>query len=337
MKKVTTLALAALLLAPAGALAQTAAISLSLPPTARANAMGEAYVALADDGTAAWWNPAGLGFLTQKDASVTHAQLVPDLADDVFQEFLVFALPVESWGTFAGSLIYLTYGTSEARSETGEFLGEFSSYEFAPVLSYGTAIADQIGIGVNFKYVRVQLAPDLPNVPGSGKGSTVAADLGVLWKVPGNFLNLGGTLQNLGPDIEFVTEDRSDPIYRNLKLGFAVTPYQNETVAITAIGDLNQLMVKGEVPQSDGSVVTRYPKPIYNGGVEGLYRTKDFALALRGGYVHDDEGSISDPTYGGGFMYKGVRLDLASIPQAEDSETGEKLARVTKLSLGFSF
>ena len=337
MKKVITLVLAALALGPAGAFAQTAAISLSLPPTARANALGEAYVALADDATAAWWNPAGLGFLTKKDASVTHAQLVPDLADDVFQEFLVFALPVESWGTFAASLVYLTYGKSEARSETGEFLGEFSSYEFAPVVSYGTTIASQMGIGVNFKYVRVQLAPDLPNVPGSGKGSTVAADLGLLWKVPGNLLNLGATLQNLGPDIQFVAEDRKDPIYRNLKFGFAATPFSNETVAINVVGDVNQLMVKGEIPQSDGSTTSRYPKPIYNAGVEANYRTKDFALAVRGGYIHDNEGSISDPTYGGGFMYKGIRLDLASIPQAEDSDTGEKLARVTKLSLGASF
>lgn len=334
MKKLMTLALAGLLLGPAGAAAQTAAISLSLPPTARANAMGEAYVALADDATAAWWNPAGLGFLTKKDASVTHAQLVPDLADDVFQEFLVFALPVESWGTFAGSLIYLTYGTSEARSETGEFLGEFSSYEVSPVLSYGTAIANQVGIGVNFKYIRVQLVPDdLASGVGSGTGSTVAADLGVLWKLPGNFVNLGATVQNLGPSLKFVDEDRSDPIYRNLRVGFAATPYSNETVAVNLVGDLNQLLVEGELASGD----SRYPKPIYNGGLEGLYRTKDFALALRGGYIHDDEGSISDPTYGGGFMYKGVRLDLASIPQAEDSDTGEKLARVTKLTLGYSF
>ncbi len=333
MKKVIALAVTALALGPTWAWAQTAAISLSLPPTARANGMGEAYVALADDGTAAWWNPAGLGFLPKKDASVTHAQLVPDLADDVFQDFVAFALPVESWGTFAGSFIYLTYGKSEARSETGEFLGEFSSYEFAPVLSYGTALANQVGIGVNFKYIRVQLVPDeLAGGVGSGTGSTVAADVGVLWKVPGNLVNVGAAVQNMGPDLKFVDEDRSDPIYRNLKFGFAAMPYKNETVALTLIGDVNQLLVKGETPTG-----SRYPKPIYNGGAEVGYETKDFAVALRGGYIHDDEGSISDPTYGFGFQYKGIRLDLASIPQAEDADTGEKLARVTKFSLGASF
>lgn len=334
MKLVVALLVTALTMAPVGALAQTAAISLSLPPTARANGMGEAYVALSDDGSAAWWNPAGLGFLAKMDASLTHAQLVPDLADDVYHDFFAFALPVKSWGTFAGSLIYLSYGTSEARSETGEFLGEFSSYEITPVLSYGAAIGGQVGVGINFKYVKVQLVPDeLAGATGSGTGSTVAADLGVLWKMPWAKVNLGGALQNLGPDLEFVDEDRSDPIYRNLKVGFAATPYSNETVAVNLVGDLNQLLVEGELASGE----TRYPKPIYNGGAELGYMTKDFALALRGGYIHDDEGSISDPTYGFGFVYKGVRLDLASIPQAEDADTGEKLDRVTKFSLGASF
>jgi hypothetical protein len=67
------------------------------------------------------------------------------------------------------------------------------------------------------------------------------------------------------------------------------------------------------------------------------YATTDFTLALRGGYVHDDEGSISDPTYGLGAAYKFLRLDLGSIPQAEDAASGDKLDRVTKFSLGVSF
>jgi hypothetical protein len=334
MKRVIALSLTALVLAPVGASAQTAAISLALPPTARANAMGGAYVALSDDGSAAWWNPAGLGFLPKKDVSLTHAQLVPDLADDVYFDFIAFALPVHSWGTFAGSFIYLTYGKSEARSDTGEFLGEFSSYEFAPVLSYGATLAGQVGLGVNFKYVKVQLVPDeLAGATGSGTGSTVAADLGALWKIPGGDVNLGLALQNLGPNLTFVDEDRSEPIYRNLKVGIAGIPYSSETVEFVLLADLNQLLVEGELASGE----TRYPKPIYNAGAELAYHTKDFALGLRGGYVHDDEGSISDPTYGFGFTYKGIRLDLASVPQAEDAETGEKLDRVTKFSMGASF
>ena len=69
MKVVIVIVFTAIALFPVGeALAQTAALSLAIPPTARANAMGEAYVAIADESSAAWWNPAGLGFLAEKDA-----------------------------------------------------------------------------------------------------------------------------------------------------------------------------------------------------------------------------------------------------------------------------
>jgi hypothetical protein len=336
-----TLLAVALVLVATDAGAQTAALSLSIPPSARANAMGEAFVAVAPDASASWWNPAGLGFLKRKDVSLTHAQLVPDLADDVYHEFLAFALPVQGIGTFAGSLVYLSYGESEATGPSGEPLGTFRSYEFAPTLSYGVLLAGQVGVGVSFKYIRVQLAPDLPTLPpGSGTGSTVAMDLGVLWRVPvwENRISVGGALQNLGPNITFVEDDRSDPIYRNLKVGVAGAVYDRNSFSVLLVGDVNQLLVQGEIRDPvTGETSSRYGKPIWNGGGEAAYTTKDVAVALRGGYIQDDDGSISDPTFGLGVGYKGFRVDFASVPQAEDKESGTKLDRVKKFTLGASF
>lgn len=331
----------ALVLVALDAGAQTAALSLSIPPSARANGMGEAYAAIAPDASAAWWNPGGLGFLKRQDANLSHAQLVPDLADDVYHEFFAYALPVQGVGTFAASLVYLSYGESQATGPSGEDLGTFRSYEFAPTVSYGVALPGQVGVGVSFKYIRVQLAPDLPTLPaGSGTGTTVAMDLGVLWHVPvlDNRISIGGAIQNLGPNITFVEDDRSDPIYRNLKVGVAGTVYDKNSLSVLLVGDINQLLVKGEIRDPETNEVrTRYGKPIWNGGGEVAYAFREIGVALRGGYIQDDDGSISDPTFGIGVAYKGFRLDFASIPQAEDKESGTKLARVKKLTLGASF
>src|SRR5207244_6114749 len=117
---------------------QTAALSLSIPPTARANGMGEAYVAIADDATASWWNPGGMAFLAKKDASLSYAKLVPGLADDVSYFFPSFVFPVKDWGNFGVSALYLNYGTSFGTSNTGDSLGTFTSYELAPTISYAT-------------------------------------------------------------------------------------------------------------------------------------------------------------------------------------------------------
>jgi hypothetical protein len=298
--------------------------------------MGEAYVAVADDATATWWNPGGLAFLDQKQASLSYAKLVPGLASDVFIMFPAAVRPNTFGGTLGVSMVYLSYGTSQATSNTGEDLGTFTSYEIAPTLSYGTKITNVVGFGVSAKYVRVQLAPQLPGLPGAGTGSTIAFDGGLLVKIPGDMVKLGLAVQNIGPDIRFISDEHKDPIYRNAKLGFAVTAFDNKEFKATVIGDVNQLLVRGEVDHTDGSVTHPYQKPIFNGGGELEYQS-EVAVALRGGYVHDQDGSIKDPTYGLGIGYKNFDFDFASIPQARDPESGQKLDRVTKFSLGARF
>ncbi len=250
--------------------------------------------------------------------------------------FPAYTTPVKTWGTFGASIVYLSYGTSQATSPTGEDLGTFTSYEIAPTLSYGTKVINGLGVGASFKYVRVQLSPDLPGLPGAGKGSTVAFDLGALYKVPGDLVNVGLAIQNLGPSISFIADDRSDPIYRNAKLGVAVNAYKKKEFTALVTGDVNQLLVRGEISQPDGSTKKRYQKPIFNFGGEVAYNA-EVALALRAGYVHDADGSIKDPTYGFGIGYKLFDIDFASIPQAKDPESGTRLARVSKFSLAAHF
>lgn len=311
--------------------AQAAAISVSSPPTGRANGMGEAYVAIADDATATWWNPGGLGFLDTKQVSVTYAKLVPGLADDVFFTYPTYAMPVKDWGTFGFGLVYLSYGSSEGTDASGNSLGTFSSYEIAPTISYGTKLTDRLGVGANFKYIRVQLSPDFTGT-GEGRGSTIAFDVAGLYKVPGDLVNVGVALQNLGGNLKFVRNDQKDPIYRNLRAGFAVNAYDQKQIKAVLIADVNQLLVKGEVSEGTPS----YPRPIYNFGGEVGYQG-EVALALRGGYVLDKDGAIENATYGIGVGYRTFQFDLASIPQAGGDGPGEGLDRVTKFSLGARF
>jgi hypothetical protein len=338
----------ALLMAAADAGAQTAAISASIPPSGRANGMGEAFVAVVDDASAAWWNPGALGLLKKRDLSLSHAQLVPGLASDVYHDFMAYAQPIRHVGTLAFSLVYLSYGQTTGTGNVGEDLGTFNAYEILPAISYGFALPGGVGLGATFKYTRVQLAPDdilvqLGLPPGSGAGSTWAADLGFMWAPPvlSKRVSLGASLQNLGPDISFIDHNRSDPIYRNFKGGVGVKVYDHQGLTALVVGDINQLLVRGEIEARDDSgnvtVRRRYGKPIWNGGAEVAYTITNVAVALRGGYIQDTDGSISDPTFGMGLGYKGFRIDFASIPQASDPETGTKLDRVKKFTLGARF
>ncbi|HXS81942.1 MAG TPA: UPF0164 family protein, partial [Methylomirabilota bacterium] len=83
---------AALLLAPASAHAQgslggqragtSSATFLRIGVGARAVGMGETFVAVANDPSAIYWNPAGLASLQRRELAISHVQWPADIAYD---------------------------------------------------------------------------------------------------------------------------------------------------------------------------------------------------------------------------------------------------------------
>lgn len=303
------------------ALAQSEAggISTLFAPGARADGMGRAFTAVANDANAIWWNPGGLAFLRGHDISVTHSQLVPGLADDVSWSYPVYAQHVEGWGGLGASVGYLSYGQSEATDEEGNVTGTFTSYELVPAIAYGTELADNLGFGVALKLIRVDLAPATVTLDGrAGRGTTFAADLGALVKMPGARTSIGAVLSNLGPDIAYIDEDQSDPLGRNIRVGAAYTPFENDVHRVLVAADASRFLIPGRVLAVD----------VWNAGLEYEFNR---LIALRGGYVSDPIGDITDWTFGLGLSYRGVRFDYASVPQSSF------LDRVSRFSLAYHF
>ena len=100
---------------------QAAVLPLLIEPGAKQAGMGEAYSAIADDATAAWWNPGAVAFLAKNNLAFMHSQLVPDLASDVYYEFLGYTHEIQGVGSLSFNLVYLTYGESIATDDTGNF------------------------------------------------------------------------------------------------------------------------------------------------------------------------------------------------------------------------
>jgi hypothetical protein len=307
------------------AVAESGVPSLTIPPGARPNGMGEAFVAVSDDATAAWWNVGGLAFAKSRNLAFMHSQLVPDLATDVYYEFLGYSSPAGDVGTWAISLVYLTYGESIATDPSGTPLGTFTSWEGTLTASFAMQLADNIGTGISMKFIRVDYAPEeftQDNVEGSG--TSFAVDVGGLWKFPSQRINVGLSVNNMGPDIAFIDREQSDPLPFTARLGMAYTPIADEISNLLLTFDIEQSLVW----LIDEDVETRRSE-IWHVGAEYRYVN---LLAGRIGYVYDDDGDFSDPTYGLGFIYKDkLSLDYANVPQAETLE------RVHRWSLYFTF
>lgn len=299
--------------------------SLIIPPGARANGMGESFVSIADDATAAWWNPGGLPFVANDNLALMHSQLVPDLANDVYYEYLGYTHEFKDFGTLSAALIYLTYGTSVATNVQGEQLGEFESWEASGMLSFAIPVTENMGVGLTGKFIHADLAPaDLTLEKLDGSGSTVAVDAGFLWRVPSKKLRFGAALTNLGPDISFIDQEQSDPLPVTLRVGTTFHPIKSDVNSLLFTFDLEQSLVW----LIDSATDTRRSE-IYHGGLEYTYIN---LLAGRIGYVYDQDGDFKDATYGLGFIYKGkVMLDYANVPQAQT------LDRVHRWSVAVTF
>ena len=114
------------------AVSEAAVLFLLISPGARAAGMGEAFVGVADDATAAFWNPAGLAYQKGRELTLMHANWLPQFGSDLFYDFGAYRQSVEGIGTFGVNVTYLNLGKQYYTDETGpDILGEFSSYEFA--------------------------------------------------------------------------------------------------------------------------------------------------------------------------------------------------------------
>jgi len=312
--RLTFAAVCVLAIAASTVHAQGTGRGLDIQPGGRQNGMGSAGVALADDPTGVtWWNPSGLGYVERPAVELTYAQLVPGLADDVVYNYGTYVQPIKGWGGIGVGFIFLSYGQSEGTDESGQPTGTFGSHELAVSFHYGTRILNDLAVGASAKYVRIQLAPSSQ----SGVGSTVAFDLAALYRIPAANLSVGLNVQNLGPSVTFLNEDQASPLSRNVKVGAAWRAVATERFAVTSVFDFNQSLVTDDFRT-------------YHPGLEVSYSNQ---IAGRVGWYSDPLGEIDGLTFGIGFSWKRLNIDLGSIPQAKNSD----LDNVNKISLGYRF
>ena len=340
MKRITLLIYLTFLF-PVG---EAGAIFLLIAPGASAAGTGEAQVAKADDAYASYYNPAGLGFQNRSGMAGMHVNWLPNLADDLYYEFLAYKQPLEGMdGTIGGHLIYLNLGEQMGMDEMGNETGQFKSYMWAFALSYGTKISKTSSVGINFKVFHQKLADSGTGSEGGDPYSTdFAFDLGYLKKF-NKGLNLGISILNIGPPIDFVDADQADPSPTNLKFGIQKEFIIDDYNKINILLDVNRLMVArypamdwnndGKI-QDDGiepgytdpwwkAIVTcwlddwyykydrDYDGDDYIGGFEDVIgEYKAFSLLnADGSYEHDAENNSDDYNgYNGEIYYESLDL-----------------------------
>lgn len=342
---------------------------LLIAPDARADGMGEAGAALADDASAIQWNPGGLAFQKGQEVSITHSNWLPGFGmSDLFYEFLAYRYHIEDWGgTIAANITYLNLGEFVETRDDPTPISTFKAYEFAVTAGYATKLRENLGLGFNLRFIRSVLAPFNVQEQGrEGVASTVSFDIGALWKLSGiDFfgmayreppLNIGLNLSNIGPKLTYIDADQADPLPTNLRLAFALKPLQTEFNNITFILDFNRILVRryGVDTVRDGTgrplfTVDHKPDPVYKAlftawgdgglkkttigtGIEYWYGSPKL-VALRWGYFyeHPHYGNRKFMTFGAGIRYDIYGFDFSYLSAIEENHPLAETLRFTLL------
>jgi hypothetical protein len=321
---------------------QSGVLFLKISPGARAGGMGEAFVAVADDASATWWNPAGLAYVRNNEVTLMHSNWLPQFKfNDLYYDFVSYVHQVDDWGTFGGNIIFLNLGESIRTDETGNELGTFNSYEMALTGSYGSIISPTMSLGVSMRFIFSHLSDSGAGAEkGSGEATSVGVDIGWLWQTPLDKLSLGANLTNMGPEIAYIDRAQADPLPTNLKFGLAYklvdSPYNTltfladvdkELVRLDEDGDPDPFYLALVTAWSDGALMKTL---IYHTGIEYWYSD---LIALRAGYWNDELGKVKPITFGASLKYSLYKFDFSYVSAGE----GHPLQDTMRFSLSVGF
>ena len=166
----------------------TAAPFLSIGQSARAIAMGSAFVAVTDDPSSLYWNPAGISKVKGVGFVVDHTRWIADIN----YNFMAIAVNLGDFGTIGASFTIsdideMNVTTVEQPNGTGE---TFSVSDASFSVAWAIQLTDKFAIGFNPKFVYQNIW--------KMSASALAIDLGVQYVTPFDEMVLAMSISNFG-------------------------------------------------------------------------------------------------------------------------------------------
>lgn len=213
---IAALVMAFVLLAAGGAAAKdindkagtTGFSFLKLGVGAKAVAMGGAFTAVADDPSTIYYNPAGTFFLPRRQVLAGYHNYVLDIQSG----FLAHTRPIIDKLGGGAFIDYLNFGDFTRTDINGIPSGEFSGGDFLIGVNASMLVNPGLAVGLNVKYMH-------ESADGYG-ADAVAADIGILYRLPDSLTTVGLSAYNLGGVVSGFT-DHKDKLPLGVRAGAA--------------------------------------------------------------------------------------------------------------------
>ena len=344
----------------------TAVTSQTIAPDARAAGLSDVGVATDPDVNSQYWNPAKYPFtISRAGVSISYTPWLRQIVNDMYMANLVGYYRIGDYSAVSTSLRYFNMGEVPLSSSVGSSNDmTINPYEMSFDAAYALMLSEKFSIAAGVRWIYSDLTYDYSSE--TTPGSAFAADIAAYYQ---NYINIGQrecqlgvglNISNIGSKINFGSDDNSEFIPTNMRLGAALMIPVDQFNRFTIAVDANKLLVPTRPIQkeneTDEDYNVRLQKDYYDissiGGIfksfgdapggfkeelqevswslggEYVYNDK---FAIRAGYHHESEtkGNRKYFTVGAGFKMSAFSLDAGYVIATAKSNPLDQTLRFT--------
>jgi hypothetical protein len=265
------------------------ALFLKLGMSPRAAAMGNTYVAVADDISGVFINPVSIVNLEGYQFFASEFEYLVDMK--AASGVISFPMPQLIGGR--GAVHYTGFFSGDMTRTTAEDIDgvatdeTFSWDELALGATYARNFTDKFSIGLTAKYVRTDVAEFY--------SQTFAFDVGTMYKTGFRNLRLGMSATNFGPDMRFNGQYANTYISGIWQVSVEEEYGYYPLPILLQVGIADELYTDGQL-RLTGSLDFSHPNDLAERIHVGAELAYNEMLFLRGGFFTDmDKSKIGDP------------------------------------------
>ena len=344
----------------------TAVTSQTIAPDARAAGLSDVGVATDPDVNSQYWNPAKYPFtISRAGVSISYTPWLRQIVNDMYMANLVGYYRIGDYSAVSTSLRYFNMGEVPLSSSVGSSNDmTINPYEMSFDAAYSLMLSEKFSIAAGVRWIYSDLTYDYSSE--TTPGSAFAADIATYYQ---NYINIGQrecqlgvglNISNIGSKINFGSDDNSEFIPTNMRLGAALMIPVDQFNRFTIAVDANKLLVPTRPIQkeneTDEDYNVRLQKDYYDissiggifksfgdapGGLKEELQEVSWSLggeyvyndkfAIRAGYHHESEtkGNRKYFTVGAGFKMSAFSLDAGYVIATAKSNPLDQTLRFT--------
>ena len=288
--------------------------SQTIAPDARAGSMGDTGAATDPDVNSQYWNPAKYPFnISRAGVALNYTPWLRQLVNDIDLAYLAGYYRIGDYSAVSGSLRYFSLGEVQTDYDQAGSSMTVNPYEMALDVAYSLMLSEKFSIAAAVRWIYSDLKYDYTE--DSKPGSAFAADIACYYQ---NYINIGQRecqlglgldISNIGSKINMGTDDRSEFIPTNMRLGAALMIPIDEYNKFTIAADANKLLVPTYPKKEDGESNEDYQKRVQKdyydvSSISGIFKSfgdapggfkeemQEVRWSVGGEYTYNDRFSI---------------------------------------------